>query len=386
MGSTAGVVPALAAATSRRGFRAGEPFFPACREPSWMALDNTGRRQISWDRVVRRRRAPTCAALAFLVASGPALGADGDAPPSNAGESIAAQPRELARVRYRRGVEAFEENRFRDAIDLFLDADQLAPSAALSFNIAAAYEKIEQPASSLRWYRDYLRRAPAATDRAEVLVKVEKLEHVLAESGVQQLTVLSTPPAAALTVDGKAVGATPWTGELAPGPHELQLRLDAHSDVTRSIRLEAEHALDVAVRLERRAAAGPPVPAAPVPAPAGPHSEGGANGRGTVRTLGWIGLAAGGAALGGALVFEGLRRSAESAAEDERSQVGYAEHLDTMHGRQTMARVLLGAGGALAAAGGVLLILGREPARSRETGIAFVCGPGGCASTVRGSF
>jgi hypothetical protein len=40
------------------------------------------------------------------------------------------------RARYERGADAYAKGRFTDAIDLFLEADALAPSAALSFNIA----------------------------------------------------------------------------------------------------------------------------------------------------------------------------------------------------------------------------------------------------------
>src|SRR5262252_5469228 len=108
-----------------------------------------------------------CFAVATVFVCKPAHAEDSESKP-RASDSAAPQPRELARVRYRQGVEAFKEARFQDAIDLFLEADQLAPSAALSFNIGAAYEKIDQPAAALRWYRDYLRRAPDASDRAQI--------------------------------------------------------------------------------------------------------------------------------------------------------------------------------------------------------------------------
>jgi tetratricopeptide (TPR) repeat protein len=299
---------------------------------------------------------------------------------------VAAQPLELARVRYRRGVEAYQEGRFRDAIDLFLDADQLAPSAALSFNIGSAYEEIGETPSALRWYRDYLRRDPAAADRAQVEAKVAELEEVLKQRGVQQVTISSVPPKANLSVDGKPVGTTPWTGELPPGPHRLGFSLPGHQAASATIQLAPEHARDVSIEMrpETRTATPPPPVKAPAAEPRPPVDDGGS--KRTVKTLGIIGLAAGGAALGGALVFEGLRRSAESSAEQDQTQVGYADKLATMEAHQTTARVLLGVGGALAATGGVLLWLGRTPARSGETGVAITCGPSGCLSTVRGRF
>src|SRR5689334_2986846 len=73
-----------------------------------------------------------------------------------------------AKARYEQGVEAYKKDRFKDAIDLFLEADHLAPSAPLSFNIARSYEKIGDDAGALRWYRDYLRREPNAKNAPDV--------------------------------------------------------------------------------------------------------------------------------------------------------------------------------------------------------------------------
>jgi tetratricopeptide (TPR) repeat protein len=299
---------------------------------------------------------------------------------------VAAQPLELARVRYRRGVEAYEEGRFREAIDLFLDADELAPSAALSFNIASAYERIGEPASALRWYRDYLRRDPAAADRAQVEATVTTFETILRQLGVQQVTVSSVPTKAKLSVDGAPVGTTPWTGELSPGSHRLAFTLAGHRTENMTFELAPDHARDVSIELHPEAPAPVPAPPVKVPVAEPARPDPGGSSHKTMKTLGWIGLAAGGAALGGALVFEGLRRGAESDAEQDKTQVGYADKLATMEAHQTTARVLLGVGGALAATGGVLLWLGREPARRGETGVAVTCGPGGCMSSVRGRF
>src|SRR5688572_106758 len=64
-----------------------------------------------------------------------------------------------AAARYQRGVTAFKEERWREAVELFKQADELAPSALLSFNIAKVYERMRDNRSALAWYRDYLRRS-----------------------------------------------------------------------------------------------------------------------------------------------------------------------------------------------------------------------------------
>jgi tetratricopeptide (TPR) repeat protein len=305
--------------------------------------------------------------------------------------SEAAQPLEVARVRYRQGEEAYKAGRYRESIDFFLDADRLAPSAALSFNIAIAYEKIDDAASALRWYRDYLRRAPDAKDRATVEASVVAMEAALAKKGVAQVTVLSDPPGATLTIDDKPSGVTPWTTETSPGAHRFAFRRDGYQLLEQSVDVPSDHAIDVQVTLvpavvsSEPAAAPPPPPAAGAPvdnAASPPRAARGA----TVRTLGIVGLAAGGAALGGALTFELLRRSAESDAKNERTQVGFADRVDTMESRQTVARVLLGTGIVLAATGGVLLFFGHREAAAGDTSVAVGCTPYGCASSVRGRF
>ncbi|HEX7671782.1 MAG TPA: hypothetical protein VF395_19445, partial [Polyangiaceae bacterium] len=61
-------------------------------------------------------------------------------PVSSTGEG-AASPTEAQR-RYEDGVRAYAAGRYREAIDLFRDADQRAPSAALSFDMARAYTRL----------------------------------------------------------------------------------------------------------------------------------------------------------------------------------------------------------------------------------------------------
>jgi tetratricopeptide (TPR) repeat protein len=325
----------------------------------------------------------------LLLSPGTAVAADGKAPQS----SSAAQPLEIARARYRQGVEAYQAGHYRESIDYFLEADRISPSAALSFNIALAYEKIDDPAAALRWYRDYLRRSPEAKDRASVESLVQTFEARLASKGVQQVTVLSEPSAATVLVDGKAVGVTPWTMEIRPGQHRLEVRHDGYETVQQSIDVPADHATDVQLTLktaEAAPAAAAPQPApAPAAAPAAPvQADTGSEGSGgkTLTTLGIVGFAAGGAALIGAGTFELLRRGSESDAKKEPTQVGYADHVETMESQQTVARVLLGTGVVLAATGGVLFYLGSKKSSENTTAFSLGCAPGGCATTVRGRF
>ena len=297
-----------------------------------------------------------------------------------------------ARDRYEAGVSAYGAGRFKDAVDLFLAADRLSPSAPLSFNIARAYEKIGDDSAALRWYRDYRRRAPTAPNAAEVGANIERLEARLKSKGVQQITVLSVPDGATVNIDDATAGITPGTFDLPPGRHRLVLIKRGYADAEAEVELAADRAQDVTLRLETAAvkAEGAPVAAAPVVAPPPTPSPVKAPTPEASKGFGvwpWVVMGAGVATLGGALTFELLRQSAENAAEDDPTQVGYHDHLETMKSRRTAARVLAGVGGALVVTGGVLLTIdlaGRRSERARTLTLVPVAG--GAATTFTGTF
>jgi hypothetical protein len=296
------------------------------------------------------------------------------------------------------GAKAYQDKRFADAVELFLEADALAPSAALSFNIARAFEGIGDSSATLRWYRDYLRRAGHPEDADAVRAIIDDLEERLQKKGVQQVTVLTEPRGATVWIDATARGVSPWTGDLAPGNHRLNVRLRGYADSEREFTLAADRSMDVALRLipatEKTATPPPSTPgestapslAAPAPSRAEPDAAPASEGT-SLAPLGWIALGAGTAALGGAVVFEVLRRGAESDAESEKTQTGFADEVDAMESRRTVARVLAGVGGALALTGGVLLAIDAGLfSGSSSTEVGLACGGVGCNATARGRF
>ena len=317
--------------------------------------------------------------FAALVASAASARAQSTAP--------ATDPRNDAKALYDQGAGAYREGRYARAIELFLAADALAPSAPLSYNVARAYEKLGDSAKALRYYRDFVRRTPPSAEANEAREAVAKLELRLLERGVQQVTVRSEPNAE-LSIDGRPLGSTPWTGELAPGAHRLVLTRAGFVAIARPFELSKEHALDVDVRLEPSSAGvatthgsnttngsnatrvAPRGPERPKPA-----SDGAASGFGPWP---WVTLGVGGVTLAAAGAFELSRRSAEAdAREPDVDQIEYADRLDAAHDRQTAARVLLGVGAGLVAVGATLVVvdLGNDSDRRR---VAVSCAPGAC--------
>jgi tetratricopeptide (TPR) repeat protein len=315
---------------------------------------------------------------------------------SPSGRTETAEVPPVARQRYTDALRAYKEGRYKDAIDLFIEADRLAPSAALSFNVARAYERIGDSTSALAWYRDYLRRAGDAKDRSEVEAIVKDLAKRLQAKGVQQMTVLSEPPGATVHIDDRPVGVTAWTGELAPGRHRVSLRLRGFRDAESVVDLNREEPLDVTVPLvaepedEPQAQSAPPPDATVLPespyAPAVVRDEP-RPAEGGVRPLTWIALGAGAASLGAAGIFELMRHSAADDAAADRTQIGRAEKLETADGHMTTARVLAAVGGGLVVIGGVLLIVdlgrGSSPA---QVAVGAGCPSGGCGIVGRAAF
>jgi len=265
--------------------------------------------------------------------------------------------KELAKGHFERGIEAFRADRYKDAIDAFLDANRIYPSAAISFNIAKAYEKLDDAAGALRFFRDYLRREPEAPDHDQILERIGPFEDRLRERGVQQVSILSTPEGATLVLDGQAAGVTPWTSEIRPGIHEVVLRLKGYQPHEERFELSAHRSLDLSYALSRSKPTQPREPSGENPAsivdasrltpepPAGSSTN----------PLIWVTLGASGLALGGAAWFEISSASAEKEARDASTQRDAQKHIDSMQSSQSTARILAGVGGVLALGGGVWL-------------------------------
>ncbi len=289
-----------------------------------------------------------------------------------------------ARVRFEQGLSAYQEGRFRAAIEHFKEADRLAPSARLSYNIALAYERMNDAPNALAAYRDYLRRAPAVENGAATSLRVAELELVLQREGVQQVSVLTTPPGATVQIDEVPRGVSPWTGELPPGEHRIVLQAPGYLDARHVFELPERYAIDLLYDLERIPAAPAPVaaaapPLAPVPAMTDHR-----------RVSWWTWTAFGGSAalLLGAGALELSRRGMEAdieadLEESEQDQVEMQARYEDMTSRTVLARVVLGTGVLVGALGGLSLYwdLRRKPA---SPAIGLVCDGDACSALARG--
>ena len=294
---------------------------------------------------------------------------------------VSAQATEQAQASFARGMEAYRQGHFRAAIERFKEADRLAPSPRLSYNIALSYERLAEAPNALAAYRDYLRRAPEAENVQTTSVRIAELELELQKSGVQQLSVLSDPAGANVLIDDLSRGVTPWTGELPPGPHRLLLRARGHADAAQSFELPVRHAIDLIYTLQPVAPAPVPVVVAPFSAsPLLPLEQEPAQ----VRWWTWAALGGSTAALVGAGAFELSRRHLESEVRgDDLEQSDTPGTYDTMLSRRTASRVFLGTGLVLGVLGGVSLYFDLRR-KGGGTDVGFACAAGECTAFTRG--
>lgn len=225
---------------------------------------------------------------------------------------------EQSKLVYDQAVAAYEEHRYRDAIYLFQQANSLRPNPAFSFNIGTAYEDMGDSAMALLHYRAYLRQLPKAPDREDVEDRIRRLEGVLADKGLQQVTIISNPAQATVILDGKPRGVSPWTGEIAPGAHVVTLALPGYADETRNFDLPSRRSIDVPVTLEK---AEPKVVAPVIDLNQVPEPESKSSWE-YVRPVTWGVLGVSVASFGAALGFELSRAALEERSEHADSEVG----------------------------------------------------------------
>jgi len=268
-----------------------------------------------------RSRAPAQPALALPLKSEP--------------EGPEAEGKVRAQAIFEQAVAAYKDGRYFEAVELFLETNRIYPDSKLCFNVARAYEGLGNSAGALRYYREYLRRTPAAADRTEVEASVRQLELAVSQRGMQQMSVFSTPDAAVLSIDGQPIALTPWTGETWPGKHRLTATRTGYLEAQQIVELSLHRSIDVQIELRPEP---PPRVAAPPAAELRPES-----GRG-VGLLTVATLAAGAVLLGSALAVE---------------------LSDADAGMRGSAAFLAGAGASATAVGGVLFYFDLSGGRSK---------------------
>lgn len=144
----------------------------------------------------------------------------------------------------------YKQARYSEAIAKFEEAYRLKPHPIIFFNVGRCYEQLGDIPRALKNYREYLRLLPDAKDRETVSDAISNLERRLKEQGVQQITIITDPSGARVSVDGKYMGLSPMSTEIKPGNHLLALTKDGFETLEKNVVLSAEKSMELNLSLK----------------------------------------------------------------------------------------------------------------------------------------
>ncbi len=136
--------------------------------------------------------------------------------------------------RYRHGVQLFKEANYAAALIEFQRAYEVDPKFQVLYNIAQSYYQLQDYANALETFKKYLKEGDAKISpkrRKEVEAEIETLSKRIAT-----VSIKSSEPGAAVTIDDVAVGTTPL-GPLtvSAGRRKIVVTLEGRLPVTRVI-------------------------------------------------------------------------------------------------------------------------------------------------------
>lgn len=286
-------------------------------------------------------------------------------------------------------VQEYERGNWLEAIELFRRAHALAPSARTHRGLGLSYFEARRYALAVQHLEAALadqRRPLTAQQRKEV---GDALARARALVGEVVLTVV--PGDALVLVDGRALERGEHTLALDAGSHELAVSRQGYATQQRTVDVAGEQHLDLRIELEAERAQEPQRSA--VHAPAAQDSERDSAHASVLAPI--IVVSAGGAALAAALVTGMMESSAEHELEDagceQRCDPKYDPTLSKAKTLQVSTNVLLVAGSALVAGGGLWWLLAAShsdpsdhpPSALQASGL---CLRAGCSAALRGTF
>lgn len=216
----------------------------------------------------------------------------------------------IAETLFRRGLEAMQQNRFKEACEAFAGSNEADPSPGTEINLALCNEKQGKLASAWGWYRTA---AGLAQQRGQAeREKIAREEAAKLEPRLHRLVlhVKAQPAGFAITRDGQPVPAAALGTDVPidPGEHVLEATADGKKTWKHVVRIEPGPGTD---RVEVPVLEDAPVARKDVEPAVGQVTTGGS----TQRTIGFV---AGGVGIAGAVaaaIFEVVALNEKSKSE-----------------------------------------------------------------------
>jgi hypothetical protein len=231
------------------------------------------------------------AVVGVLLAGGPAPIAHADAPSAPSASSV-----KEAGKHFQRGVTLYNEADYRAALVEFRRAFEIAPNAAVLYNIGQTYYQLQNYAAALSTLARYLSESGAtAAHRPEVEQTIETLQ-----ARVGKVAVSTNVADCEITIDDELVGRTPLTDPLlvSIGRRKVTAMRPGRAPETRFVDVAAGDTVQLTMSL------GEPSVVTPVITPPKPAAAATSGGNGLI-TAGWVttGVLGAGAITAGVLAF-----------------------------------------------------------------------------------
>jgi hypothetical protein len=178
-------------------------------------------------------------ALAFLATAVCLLGSPPPAVAQTEERQVGEAARELARDLFRRGRELYQRGRAEEALDLLRQSYDLLPSWATLNGMALCEDSLTHYTEALGLYERSLAEggtAISAEQKAQLELRIGELRRSL---NLAQVSIVSSPPGAQVTIDGVPLGPTPGQAEVSGGAHTLVLTLEGYETTERTITVNA---------------------------------------------------------------------------------------------------------------------------------------------------
>lgn len=149
----------------------------------------------------------------------------------------AAPSEDLAKEEFNAGRAAYEREQYAEAVEHFLAAEHIRPAPQLDYNIGLAYEALHETAMALRYYRQFLAKAPHAVNREEVEDRISALVASRARPRPEPLQQLTAKAQFSARRPGDTYTVTATTGQrcqvpctlvLSPGSTDIVVRGDGY--------------------------------------------------------------------------------------------------------------------------------------------------------------
>ncbi|MEZ4222770.1 MAG: tetratricopeptide repeat protein [Polyangiaceae bacterium] len=280
-------------------------------------------------------------------------------------QALAGESSEDPAQLFTQGQAAFKKKNFREAAELFERANRIRPAAQASYNAALAWDEANEPAAAANAFAHALDVGKLSADQTR-----EASRRLLELSVALGKITIDEPSGARATV-GEASFDVPGRLFVNPGAHTVvcQTQVGEHSHEV-SLRAGQSLSLSCVPKQEPTITKGAPPPKrAPVQRRPEPKSSSGAT-----KTLGYVGLGLGAAALGVGIYLNVRGLDANGKFED--SNRTDLDARDSAVGLRTGAFVSYGVAAVLGGVGTILLL------SADDSGPQVGLGPGSVSTRV----